>query len=119
MLISGSFTIWYFPGVASDECSLPVDVVFRSVDGMLLGAHSKNLDSFTEGFPLAGSTTENNLIVPLSERGETLRLFLRFTHNQSAADLSNLDIDSLLEFAEVADKYGCHFALAACRQPMR
>ncbi|KAL0569821.1 hypothetical protein V5O48_012139 [Marasmius crinis-equi] len=42
-----------------------------------------------------------------------------FVHNRPAPDLSGLDIDSLLDLAGVADKYGNHFALAACRQPMR
>ncbi|KAK1225630.1 hypothetical protein PQX77_011414 [Marasmius sp. AFHP31] len=78
----------------------------------------KNLESFAEGFPLAESTTQSG-IVPLGEKGETLRLFLRFTHNQPVSDLSSLDIDGLLDLAEVADKYGNHYALAACRQPMR
>ncbi|KAJ8091036.1 hypothetical protein PM082_024643 [Marasmius tenuissimus] len=103
---------------ASEECNLPVDIVFQSADERQFGAHIKNLESFAEGFPLAESTTHSG-IVPLGDRGETLHLFLKFTHNQPAPDLSSLDIDGLLDLAEVADKYGNHFALAACRQPMR
>ncbi|KAJ8091034.1 hypothetical protein PM082_024641 [Marasmius tenuissimus] len=96
----------------------PVDVVLQSSDGHFLGAHSRNLEWFNDGFPLSGSTTPSQ-IVPLTENSFTLGYLLKFTHNQPAPDLSNLDVDKLLALAEAADKYCNSFALAACRQPMQ
>ncbi|KAL0569822.1 hypothetical protein V5O48_012140 [Marasmius crinis-equi] len=103
---------------AIEGCAIPVDVVLQSSDGKLLGAHSKNLEWFTDGFPLSGSTIPSE-VVPLDDKGDTLLLFLKFTHNHPAPDLSGLDIDGLIDLAEVADKYCNYFALSACRQPMR
>ncbi|KAF9258319.1 hypothetical protein L218DRAFT_1080472 [Marasmius fiardii PR-910] len=98
-------------------CPLPIDVVLQSSDGRLLGAHSKNLQWFAEGFPLSGSTSPSE-VVPLSETGDTLLLFLKFVHNHPAPDLSVLEIDELLDFAEMANKYCNYFALATCRKSM-
>ncbi|KAF9258316.1 hypothetical protein L218DRAFT_737719 [Marasmius fiardii PR-910] len=103
---------------AIEGCSLPIDVVLQSSDGRLLGAHSKNLEWFADGFPLSGSTSPSE-IVPLTDKGDTLLLFLKFTHNHPAPDLSLLSIGSLLDLAEVANKYCNYFALGICRQPMR
>ncbi|KAL0569820.1 hypothetical protein V5O48_012138 [Marasmius crinis-equi] len=103
-----------------DDCTIPVDVVLQSADGKLMGAHKKNLEFFTEAFPQDGATTQSpDDIVSLTEKSETLRLFLRFTHNYPAPDLSLLSIDDLLDLAEAGNKYGNYFALAACRNPMR
>ncbi|KAF9258315.1 hypothetical protein L218DRAFT_737708 [Marasmius fiardii PR-910] len=103
---------------AIEGCTLPIDVIFQSSDSRLLGAHSKNLESFADVFPLSGSTSHSD-VVPLAEKGDTLLIFLKFTHNHPAPDLSGLDIDSLLDLAEMANKYCNYFALTACRQPMR
>ncbi|KAL0062087.1 hypothetical protein AAF712_011087, partial [Marasmius tenuissimus] len=99
-------------------CAVPVDIVLQSSDGHFFGAHSKNLEWFTEGFPMAGSTTPSQ-IVPLAEKSTTLGYFLKFTHNHPAPDLSPMNVDQLLALAEAADKYCNSFALAACRQPMQ
>ncbi|KAK1223185.1 hypothetical protein PQX77_013939 [Marasmius sp. AFHP31] len=100
-------------------CSIPVDVVLQSSDGKLFGAHSKNLEWFTKGFPLSGSTTQSK-IVPLPESSVTLDYFLKFIHNDPALpDLSVLDIKKLLDLAEAANKYGNSFALGMCRNPMQ
>ncbi|KAF9258314.1 hypothetical protein L218DRAFT_1005144 [Marasmius fiardii PR-910] len=102
---------------ASEGCILPIDVILQSSDGRLLGAHSKNLESFAEAFPISGSTSPSE-IVPLTETGDTLLLFLKFAHNNPAPDLSALGIDELLDFAEAANKYCNYFALATCRNSM-
>ncbi|KAK1223189.1 hypothetical protein PQX77_013943 [Marasmius sp. AFHP31] len=103
---------------AIQGCAVPVDIVLQSSDGHYFGAHSKNLEWFTEGFPISGSTTPSQ-IVPLTEKSTTLGYFLKFTHNYPAPDLSSLNVDQLLALAEAADKYCNSFALAACRQPMQ
>ncbi|KAF9254551.1 hypothetical protein L218DRAFT_886042, partial [Marasmius fiardii PR-910] len=106
---------------AIEGCSIPVDVILRSSEGTLFGAHTKNLESFTEGFPITGTIAPGDSpeIVSLTESDETLDLFLAFTHNHPAPDLTGLDMDSLIDLAKTADKYGNYFALSACKQPMR
>ncbi|KAK7041735.1 hypothetical protein VNI00_009024 [Paramarasmius palmivorus] len=101
-------------------CVIPVDVVIKSSDNHTFGAHAKNLESFSEGFPLSGSVKANDQEpVELTETADILRLFLAFTHNSSSPDLSGYDIDVIMSLAEAADKYGNHFAMAVCRKSMR
>ncbi|KAF9254136.1 hypothetical protein L218DRAFT_1082472 [Marasmius fiardii PR-910] len=104
-----------------EGCTIPVDIILKSSDGGLFGAHSRNLELFADGFPLSGSTIKSDFpeIVPLTDKGDTLLLFLKFTHNHPAPDLTGLNIDSLVDLAKISDKYCNYIALAACRQPMR
>ncbi|KAF9254550.1 hypothetical protein L218DRAFT_475228 [Marasmius fiardii PR-910] len=106
---------------AIDNCTIPIDVVLASAEGRLFGAHSKNLELCTDGFPLAGSTTKSDSpeIVPLSDKGDTLLLFLKFIHNHPPPNLIDLDTDGLLDLAKVLDKYGSYIPLAMCRQQMK
>ncbi|KAK7041739.1 hypothetical protein VNI00_009028 [Paramarasmius palmivorus] len=99
---------------------MPIDVIIRSSDNQTFGAHAKNLESFTEGFPLSGSVNTNNQEpVELTETADVLKLFLAYTHNSSSPDLSGYDIDAIMGLAEAADKYGNQFAMTACRKAMR
>ncbi|KAF8829799.1 hypothetical protein HHX47_DHR2000057 [Lentinula edodes] len=98
---------------ASENCSLTVDVILQSSDGKQLGAHSKNLELFTDAFPVAGSTLppHDGEVVKLTESAEILRLVLSYTHNTPPPDLSSLDLDTLLLLGEVViKKYGMHLA---------
>ncbi|GAW00682.1 hypothetical protein LENED_002226 [Lentinula edodes] len=98
---------------ASENCSLTVDVILQSSDGEQLGAHSKNLELFTDAFPVAGSTLppHDGEVVKLSESAEILRLVLSYTHNTPPPNLSSLDLDTLLLLGEVViKKYGMYLA---------
>ncbi|KAJ3892539.1 hypothetical protein GG344DRAFT_64522 [Lentinula edodes] len=98
---------------ASENCSLTVDVILQSSDGKQLGAHSKNLELFTDAFPVAGSTLppHDEEIVKLTESAEILRFVLSYTHNTPPPDLSSLDLDTLLLLGEVViKKYGMYLA---------
>ncbi|KAG7091611.1 hypothetical protein E1B28_010630 [Marasmius oreades] len=100
------------------DCTIPIDITLRSSDGIRFGAHKKNLESFSEGFPPVEWTAEKKgEIVELPEKGITLRLLLRFMHNTALAKLwkecSDMDIDDLLAFMDAADKYGVFIALQA------
>ncbi|KAF9254628.1 hypothetical protein L218DRAFT_885875, partial [Marasmius fiardii PR-910] len=99
-------------------CTLPVEFILKSSDGRLFRTHSRNLELFADGFLYSGGTIKSDFpeIVPLTDKGDTLLLFLKFTHNHSALDLTGLDIDSLVDLAKISDKYCNHIALAACRQ---
>uniref|UniRef100_A0A0W0G0K9 BTB domain-containing protein n=1 Tax=Moniliophthora roreri TaxID=221103 RepID=A0A0W0G0K9_MONRR len=103
-----------------ESCSLPVDVILKSSDGQLFGAHTKNLESFTEGFPLSGSVIcRSDEQTELTENANVLKLFLAFTHNAPAPDLSSYDIDIIIGLAEAAEKYMNHFASGMCRKALR
>ncbi len=99
--------------IASENCSLPADIILESSDKIQLGAHSKNLELFSDAFPTVGSTlppSGAHDVVKLSETAEVIALMLRFTHNQPAPDLSSLDIHVLLGLGEAVHKYGMHYA---------
>ncbi|KAK1231788.1 hypothetical protein PQX77_005080 [Marasmius sp. AFHP31] len=105
---------------AVENCPIGVDVVIRSSDGILFGAHTKNLELFSESFPDPDgfkSTRDERIpdIVDLVENAATIRLFLTFTHNgDHRALLDTLSLTTLIELTGVADKYGNHFALGMC-----
>lgn len=78
-----------------------------------MGAHSKNLELFTDAFPVVGSTLppHDGEVVKLTESAEILRLVLSYTHNTPPPDLSSLDLDTLLLLGEVViKKYGMYLA---------
>ncbi|KAK1223186.1 hypothetical protein PQX77_013940 [Marasmius sp. AFHP31] len=83
------------------------------------GAHTKNLECFSEGFPPAGWVT-NQLeeVVFLTESSKVLRLLLGFMDNTALPDLEEdkIAIDTLLSLCEAAEKYGNFIALQACRR---
>ncbi|KAK7029580.1 hypothetical protein VNI00_014457 [Paramarasmius palmivorus] len=103
-----------------DECSFTVDIAVKSSDGRTFGAHMKNLEWFTEGFPLGNSVTSTiEEPVVLMENGDVTELLLAFTHNSPAPDLTSRSLDTVIGLADAADKYGVYHALTACRQTMR
>ncbi|KAK7029577.1 hypothetical protein VNI00_010416 [Paramarasmius palmivorus] len=108
------------PSCPVDHCPIPVDIAIKSSDGRTFGAHAKNLEWFTEGFPLVDSVISTvQEPVELTEDGDVLALLLTFTHNLPAPDLTGRSIDAVMGLADAADKYGVHYALVACRKAMR
>lgn len=99
------------------DCTLQVDVILKSsVDGSLIGAHRKCLEVFSNGFPTSDSVTPSLDPVPLSEDGDTLRLLMKFMHNQRYPDMSSLDLATIFDLGEAAEKYIVHSAIAMCRE---
>jgi hypothetical protein len=97
-----------------------VDIVFKSSDSDLFGAHRKNLETFTDAFPSVESVTHDvNEIVELSETSDVLRLVILFTHHQKYPDLSQVPFQTLYEFAEAAEKYGIFSAMAVCHLALK
>ncbi|KAF9074202.1 hypothetical protein BDP27DRAFT_1359720 [Rhodocollybia butyracea] len=98
---------------ASESCSLTVDVVLQSSDGEQLGAHSKNLELYSDAFPIAGSTIPpDGDIVKLTENAQILQLMLCFTHNMPPPDFSSLNIQTLFAFGETVNlKYNMYYAI--------
>ncbi|KAF9074200.1 hypothetical protein BDP27DRAFT_1317470 [Rhodocollybia butyracea] len=97
---------------ASESCSLIVDVILRSSDGEQFGAHSKNLEMYSDAFPAAGSTIPpDGDIVELTENAQIIQLMLCFTHNMPPPDLSSLDMPTLFALGEPVNlKYGMRYA---------
>ncbi|ESK97194.1 hypothetical protein Moror_948 [Moniliophthora roreri MCA 2997] len=102
------------------NCLSPVDIVLRSCDGQLFGTHTKNLETFSEGFPpSAWADTTRVEIVDLSERGPVLRLLLGFMHNASFPELDRVLLKDILELDIASRKYGCVHASEACRNILK
>lgn len=107
-------------GVATcpvEECTLTVDVVLESSDGVLFGAHQRNLETYTEGFPIPGSAMVSGQ-VSLQETAEILRLILRYTHNVRVPRLDEISFDFLASLAEAVEKYMIYSAMEFCRVKM-
>ncbi|KAL1674035.1 hypothetical protein EV122DRAFT_221431 [Schizophyllum commune] len=97
-----------------DGCDLPVDVVFKSSDGELLGAHSRNLEMYGEGFPAVPNGVADPEPASLTEPAKTLKTLLAFMHLLPQPRIRNLSCKSVLEIAEAAEKYGVHSATQVC-----
>ncbi|KAJ7447032.1 hypothetical protein B0H11DRAFT_2083098 [Mycena galericulata] len=110
------------PNCQSDGCTLVVDIVLRSSDGVLHAAHSKNLEMYSEGFPpsaLASVSrdveTAQPEVVQMTERSDILELLLKYMHLQRQPDLSRRKFDTLAGLAEAAEKYLVYSAMDVCR----
>ncbi|KAJ7910252.1 hypothetical protein B0H13DRAFT_611187 [Mycena leptocephala] len=110
------------PNCQSDGCTLVVDIVLRSSDGVLHAAHSKNLEMYGEGFPpsaLASVSrdveTAQPEVVQMTERSDILELLLKYMHLQRQPDLSRHKFDTLAGLAEAAEKYFVYSAMDVCR----
>jgi hypothetical protein len=105
------------PFVQVPDCPLAVDIVFRSCDKKLIGAHKLNLAQYSEGFPAPGDVIAPDKAVDLTENAETLRVLMTFMHSQRFPSLLNMHEESfqeLLELADAAEKYLVHSAMAVC-----
>ncbi|EEB86679.1 hypothetical protein MPER_16281, partial [Moniliophthora perniciosa FA553] len=68
---------------------------------------------------MAGSVVLDAKDVILMEKGDVIRLLLLFSHNTEPPDLEDEeDLDTVLAFAQAADKYGNRPAMKACRTAM-
>ncbi|KAF6745835.1 hypothetical protein DFP72DRAFT_642047 [Ephemerocybe angulata] len=101
------------------NCSIPVDLILRSSDQELIGAHKANLEHFSDGFPSADTVSDSKEPVDLSENGTTLKLLLSGMHKQKLPTLSGLGSDQLLALAEAGEKYFVYGVMAACSEHVR
>jgi hypothetical protein len=100
-----------------EDCKWAVDVVLKSSDGELMGAHQRNLEIYTEGFPIAGSTVASGP-VSLVEPADVLRLMLRYTHHTRQPNLDGVAFTLLASLAEAVEKYMVYSAMEVCRLQM-
>lgn len=100
--------------VAGPECRLEVDVILRSSDGYLIGAHQSNLDQYSDGFPDSNTQMDATQPVDLVEDADTLKILMRFMHKQRYPKVSWLETTQIFSLAEAAEKYLVYSAISAC-----
>ena len=99
-------------------CILDIDLVLESSNHVVFGAHKRNLELYSEGFPIAQGTNSENEVVILSEGGLVLYLLLAFMHNTEQPDLSKFGFSTLALFAEAVEKYMVFSARQVCKMHM-
>ncbi|KAF5345427.1 hypothetical protein D9758_013617 [Tetrapyrgos nigripes] len=108
------------PCEACPDCLQTVDIVLESSDGKQFGAHSINLELYTDSFPSVSMITKlDDDVVKLSESADVVLLMLKYMHNQVQPDCDTLEPGLLLDFAKAAEKYGMYPAFEACKKGMR
>ncbi|KAL1686361.1 hypothetical protein GGG16DRAFT_128757 [Schizophyllum commune] len=107
------------PECPVDGCTLPVDICLRSSDGVLIGAHTRNLETFSDAFPLTSLSAPPSEPVTLTETAVVLQLLMHFMHNVRQPSLEEKPFDLVLGFAEAVEKYGVHAADQLCWLKMR
>lgn len=100
-----------------EDCKVSVDIMLKSIDGIIFGAHQKNLEFFSEGFPVAGSTVATE-VVDLQENADVLRIMLRFMHNARVPELKSIQFSTVAPLAEAVEKYMIYSAMEVCRAYM-
>ena len=101
-------------GDTVEGCNTPVDLVLRSSDQVLIGAHKTNLACYTDGFPLADATADSKEPTDLTEDGDTLKLLMHYAHKAQYPDLFDLSENRLFSLAHSAEKYVVHAGIEAC-----
>jgi len=109
---------WAHPICPVADCILDIDLVLKASNDLIFGAHKRNLELYSEGFPIAQGTSSDNEVIILSEGGLVLRLLLEFMHNTLQPDLSNLTFSTLALFAEAVEKYMVFSAMQVCKMHM-
>ncbi|THU77236.1 hypothetical protein K435DRAFT_878109 [Dendrothele bispora CBS 962.96] len=95
------------------------DVIFSSSDDVLFHVHKKNLEFCSGGFPPAGTPSDTDEAVPLTEKASTLELLFAFVYPQRHPGLNDMSFDALLDLAEAAEKYEVYFAMSLCTLKMK
>ena len=95
-----------------------IDLILESSDGVRYGAHKKNLERYSDGFPIAEATNSHNEVVALSERSSVLQLLLQFMHNTRQPELKNLPFSTVESLAEAVEKYMVFSAIQVCKMQM-
>ncbi|KAF8875463.1 hypothetical protein CPB85DRAFT_1568268 [Mucidula mucida] len=102
-------------------CTADVDIVLKSIDGVLFGAHLQLLSLLTEAFTMPDNvlTLERTEVVDLPEDAATLEVILKFVHPQRPPATDTISDDLLVRIAEAVEKYGVYPGMEACRLRMK
>ncbi|TEB37022.1 hypothetical protein FA13DRAFT_1683010 [Coprinellus micaceus] len=110
------------PKCPSFDCTLTIDIIFLSCDGVHVGAHKQNLDNFSDGFPSpdlvqapdASTLSGRCEVVELTEDAATLNILLQFMHKTRFPKVHELSTEQLFSLAEAAEKYMVYSAMSIC-----
>lgn len=97
---------------------MEIDVWLKSSDGIVFGAHKRNLELYSDGFPFVASTTTVEEVATLPEEADVLRLMLKFMHNVRQPDLNEIGFSILSVLAEAVEKYMIFSAMGVCKMQM-
>ncbi|KAF8875464.1 hypothetical protein CPB85DRAFT_1235918 [Mucidula mucida] len=100
-------------------CTADVDIVLKSIDGVLFGAHSHYLSAWTEAFPMPDNVLTLTEVVDLPEKAATLEIVLKFVHPQRPPAVDTISDDLLILIAEAVEKYGVYPGMEVCRLRMK
>jgi hypothetical protein len=93
--------------------------VLESSDGILFGAHSTNLETYSSGFPPCSFRNNSIEVVTLPESSEVLALLLQYMHHQRQPDSSKFQFKVLSGLAEAVEKYMIFSAMEVCNIRMK
>jgi len=93
-------------------------LTISSSDSVLFKVHRKNLETYSDIFPGADISLDNE-VVPLSEKASTLELLFQYVYRQRQPDLSDIDAEELAMLAEAAEKYSVYAAMEVCKMCMQ
>ncbi|TEB37725.1 hypothetical protein FA13DRAFT_1867456 [Coprinellus micaceus] len=96
------------------DCPIPIDVMLRSSENFLIGAHKANLSHHSDGFPDVDAVSDSSEVVDVTESTETLKLLMKFVHKRPYPNVSLLQDNVLLDLAMASEKYMVHSAMIAC-----
>ncbi|TEB37756.1 hypothetical protein FA13DRAFT_1785665 [Coprinellus micaceus] len=97
------------------QCPLAVNIVLRSCDNELIGAHKLNLAQYSKAFPAPGDVTSPEAPAELSENAKTLRLLMHFMHSHQFLSLLNTYdnfFQHLIGLVDAVEKYMVYLAMA-------
>ena len=90
-----------------------------SGDGVLFRVFSKDLETYTDGFPPKDVLSESQEAVHLPESSQVLELLFQFARRQRQPNITHVKFGILAELAEAVEKYEVFPAIELCKARMR
>ncbi|KAF6745851.1 hypothetical protein DFP72DRAFT_924073 [Ephemerocybe angulata] len=99
------------------DCKIAVDVVFRSDDHILFGAHRPNLEMYSEILKEEGFDVGSQKAHLIYGDASTVRLLLEGMHKfRRVTSLADLPSDRFWALADAAERYSVYTVMAACSE---
>ncbi|TFK67448.1 hypothetical protein BDN72DRAFT_822344 [Pluteus cervinus] len=108
--------------MACNECNDKVDVIIQSSDGLLHGAHSRNLELYSGAFPSTSFASPADCevnILELTETSEVVVLMLKYVHNRQQPNSEEIKFEVMVDLAEAVEEYQIYSAMEVCRLHMK
>ena len=101
------------------DCRLETDVILESSDGVQYGAHSRNLEVYSEGFPSATFARLGPCeVVWMEENSQVVKLLLQYMHLMPQPNVKTIPFEVFEQFTDAVEKYLIHSAIQVCRLRM-